>query len=159
MNFHSILYRELLICSKRATTYYARSIIAAIAGFAAIVLVKLTVQGMVAPSETGRMLLLTLAALGMLLVLVEGILMTIDSISRERREGTLGLLFLSNLTGYDIVLGKAGGTGLRTLFALVAASPAPALTFLFGGVTFLEYFKIILTLLNALFFALGLGLF
>jgi hypothetical protein len=159
VNFHSILYRELLVCSKRATTYYARSIIAGIAGVVAVALVSLTVRGVVAPGQTGRYLLFTLAALGMALALIEGVLLTIDSISRERREGTLGLLFLSNLSGYDIVIGKAGGAGLRTLFALIAASPAPALTFLFGGVTLFEYFKVVLTLLNALFFALSLGLF
>ena len=135
MNFHSILHRELLLCSKRKSTYYLRSLIAAGAGMAALVIIELTVEGAVAPAYAGRTLLWTLAAMGMALALFEGILLTIDSISRERREGTLGLLFLSNLNAYDIVVGQAFGAGLRTLFAVLAASRAPALSFVFGGVT------------------------
>ena len=40
-------------------------------------------------------------------------LMTADCVSRERREGTLGLLFLTPLTARDVVLGKAGTHALR----------------------------------------------
>jgi len=157
MNFHTILYRELSMAARRPSTYFVRVIMASIAGVISLVVTVATVRGFIAPEETGRTLLAALAVVGLIWVLFEGLLLTVDSISSERREGTLGLLFLSNLTGRDIVAGKMGAAGTRTLFALMASSTAPALTFIFGGVTFAQYGQVILALLNALFFALCLG--
>ena len=38
---------------------------------------------------------------------------TMDCISEEKREGTLGLLFLTDLKGYDVALGKLCANSVR----------------------------------------------
>ena len=49
--------------------------------------------------------------LGLILLIVPGL--TADCIAREKREGTLGLLFLTPLSAVGIVAGKALAQGLR----------------------------------------------
>lgn len=58
-----------------------------------------------------------------------------DCISRERREGTLGLLFLTALKPTDIVIAKGLVHGLRALTLLVAVLPVMTIPFLLGGIT------------------------
>lgn len=58
-----------------------------------------------------------------------------DCLSRERREGTLGLLFLTPLTARDIVIAKGLSHGLRGTTLLVAVLPVLTLPFLMGGVS------------------------
>jgi ABC-type Na+ efflux pump permease subunit len=50
-------------------------------------------------------------------------LMTADCVSREKREGTLGLLFLTPLTVFDVIAGKAAIHVLRALTLFLAALP------------------------------------
>jgi len=60
--------------------------------------------------------------------------MTADCISRERREGTLPLLFLTPLKAKDIVMAKGFAHGLRALTLCIAVIPIFTLCFLIGGV-------------------------
>jgi len=62
-------------------------------------------------------------------------LSTADCISRERREGTLGLLFLTPLKPADIVIAKSLAHGLRALTILVAVLPVLTIPFLLGGLS------------------------
>ena len=66
--------------------------------------------------------------------LLSGVWFTADCLSEEKREGTLGLLFLTDLKGYDVVLGKLVATSLNGLYAVLAAVPILALPLLMGGV-------------------------
>src|SRR5439155_3862620 len=59
---------------------------------------------------------------------------TADCLSREKREGTLGLLFLTSLTATEIVLGKSLVHLLRAMTVLAALSPFFAVPLLLGGV-------------------------
>jgi ABC-type Na+ efflux pump permease subunit len=61
-------------------------------------------------------------------------LMTADCVSREKREGTLGLLFLTPLTVLDVIAGKAAIHVLRALTLFLAALPILGLPLVFGGV-------------------------
>lgn len=61
-------------------------------------------------------------------------LMVADAISREQREGTLGLLFLTPLTALDVVLGKALTLGWGGVGLLLAGLPVLVLPFAMGGV-------------------------
>src|SRR5262245_54135925 len=61
-------------------------------------------------------------------------LMTGDCISRERREGTLGLLFLTPLRAWDVVLAKGLAHALRGGTVVLAAVPVLTLPFVLGGV-------------------------
>lgn len=56
-----------------------------------------------------------------------------DCISQERREGTLGLLFLTPLTARDIVAAKCLAHGLRAFSLWLASLPIQMLPFLIGG--------------------------
>ena len=55
--------------------------------------------------------------------------------SEEKREGTLGLLFLTDLKGYDVVAGKLVANSLNGFYALMAILPVVALALLMGGLT------------------------
>jgi ABC-type Na+ efflux pump permease subunit len=64
--------------------------------------------------------------------------LTADSIARERREGTLGLLFMTPLTASGIVLGKVLTQTLRVLTLWLALVPLLTIPFLYGGITWPE---------------------
>lgn len=81
-----------------------------------------------------------------------------DCISREIREGTLGLLFLTPLKGRDIVLAKLISTSLITLHHLLAVLPILTLPILLGGVSAREAGRITAALLNTLFFVQAFAL-
>ena len=78
--------------------------------------------------------------------------LTADCLSVEKREGTLGLLFLTDLRGYDVVLGKLFSTSLRSSYGLVAGFPVLALPLLLGGVTGSAFWRVVLVLLAHVFY-------
>lgn len=61
--------------------------------------------------------------------------LTADAISRERREGTLPLLWLCCLRPGDVLLGKLAAHGLALFAAWLAAAPVLLLPLLLGGVS------------------------
>jgi ABC-type transport system involved in multi-copper enzyme maturation permease subunit len=65
-------------------------------------------------------------------------LLAADCISRERRDGTLGLLFLTPLKARDIVVAKGLVHGLRALTLLLAVLPIMMIPILQGGVGWRE---------------------
>jgi ABC-type Na+ efflux pump permease subunit len=89
-------------------------------------------------SETGTFLFDHLHLL--LLCLICGLVpaLTADSIARERREGTLGLLFMTPLTASGIVVGKILAQMLRAVTLWMALLPLLAIPFLYGGVTWAD---------------------
>ena len=93
-----------------------------------------------------------------LFCLWEGARGTADCLSREKREGTLGLLFLTDLRGYDVVIGKLVASSINSVYGLLAVFPAMAIPLVLGGVTMGEFWRQMLALLNALFFSLTVGL-
>ena len=68
-------------------------------------------------------------------------IMTCDSISRERREGTLGLLLLTLLRPMDVGLAKACSGILRSLSVVLAVLPMLAIALLLGGVSRTELLR------------------
>jgi ABC-type transport system involved in multi-copper enzyme maturation permease subunit len=85
-------------------------------------------------------------------------IMTADCISRERREGTLGLLFLTPLTARDVVLAKGLVHGLRAATVAVAAVPVLVIPFLLGGVDWGAVMVALVLNLGSFFAALAAGL-
>lgn len=61
-------------------------------------------------------------------------LMTADCVSRERRDGTLPLLFLTPLTFADVLAGKSAVHILRALTLFLAAVPVLVMPLFLGGV-------------------------
>jgi len=82
---------------------------------------------------------------------------TADCLSRERREGTLVLLFLTDLKGYDVVFGKLAGAALNVLYVVLGFLPLLMLPVLAGGVTWAETGRMALAIISVAFVALSVG--
>jgi len=106
---------------------------------------------------TGSTLLQDMSGLLFLAVLLMG-LVTADSISRERRAGTLGLLLLTHVSPAQLVYGKLFSCGLHCFILLLGCLPALMFTVLIGGVGGGEAAMTGIGLLNALFVSLAGGL-
>lgn len=85
-------------------------------------------------------------------------LLTADCISRERREGTLPLLFLTPLTAGDIVRAKGLAHGLRSFTLWLAVLPVFTVCFLGGGVDWSQVMMSVLVNFSSVCLALGAGL-
>ena len=151
-----IVERELRVASRRGATYWGRS------GAALITLVLamwfLLLQRSVQLGQVGKPLFLTLSFLAFLFAAFAGVTYSADSVSSEKRDGTLGLLFLTDLRGHDVTLGKLAASSLGSIYSLLAALPVLALALLMGGVTAGEYWRMVLLLVNTLMLSLCLGL-
>jgi len=117
------------------------------------------VTGRLQPQMVGRMLFYTLTGGVMFYALLAGIRFTSDSLSEEKREGTLGLLFLTDLRGYDVVVGKLLATSLAVFYCVLAVLPVLALPLLMGGVGAGEFARLVGVIVNTLFFSLCVGMF
>jgi len=158
MTFLPIVARELIEASRRRGTYWLRVGVAAVAlGIGGFVLL-LTQKG-AQPGEIGMYLFVPLAIAGYLYTLLVGVFRTADCLSEEKREGTLGLLFLTDLKGYDIVLGKLAATSLNAFYGVLALFPVMAIPLLAGGVAIGDFWRVVMVSLNNLFFSLAVGMF
>jgi len=155
MTFLPILERELRVRARRGSTYWSRSGVA-LAGLL-ICLPQLFAGGIGPMSPTGKYVFDSLVV-GAFLLCGAASVLTADAISAERREGTLGLLFLTRVRSIDVLWGKLGSTGLACLCVLVGFLPVLMIPVMAGGVTGGEAFRKALALLNVLFLALVTGL-
>ena len=162
MTFLPIVERELRVTARRRATYWSRLGAAGIAFvlFAMVVVLFEFSDGSVNFGTTmGPMLFGIFSWLSFAFVAVAGVFLTSDALSEEKREGTLGLLFLTDLRGYDVVIGKLLSTSLTAAYGLMAAFPVIGISFLLGGVTGGEFWRLVLVLFNTMFFSLALGMF
>ena len=157
MTFLPVVERELRVASRRRGTYWNR----AAAALAAVLVLcgALWIEGRVAPRELGKHVFDALSGLFLFSSLAAGVRYTADCLSEEKREGTLGLLFLTDLKGYDVVLGKLAATSLNAFYGLIAIFPVLAIPLLLGGVSIGEFWRMTVVLANALFFSLAAGIF
>lgn len=88
--------------------------------------------------ETGMRLFISLHQLILLLVVAIIPGLTADCLARERREGTLGLLFLTPLTARGVVIGKGLAQALRAATLWLAVLPVLTIPFLTGGVSWID---------------------
>jgi len=155
MTFLPIAERELRIRARRPGTFTLRCIAAALAlGLCGMVL---TLNAF-SPGQMGASAFRFLVALAFLYCLYEGLRNTADCLSEEKRAGTLGFLFLTDLKGYDVVIGKLLATSLSSFYALLAVLPAIGIPLLTGGVTAGEFWRALLVLIVTLFFSLSAGM-
>lgn len=85
-------------------------------------------------------------------------ILTADCLSRERREGTLPLLFLTPLRAWHIVSAKGLAHGLRSFTLWLAVLPVFTISFLAGGVDWRQVVMSALVNFSAVCLALGAGL-
>src|SRR6267378_3878208 len=157
MAFLPIVGRELSVASRRRGTYWTRTLAAGVAIAVALWMLLSSFARGQGSQEIGQALFTVLSTLTFVYALLAGVRFTADSLSEEKREGTLGLLFLTDLKGYDIVLGKFVAMLLRALYGLLALLPIIALSLLLGGVTGSELWRRALALINGLFVSLAAG--
>jgi hypothetical protein len=84
--------------------------------------------------------------------------LTVDGISRERREGTLGLLFLTRIRALDVLLGNFGAAGIASLCALAAFVPVLIVPVLAGGLSGGEATRKVFALFDTMILSLAVGL-
>src|SRR6185436_10237494 len=106
-----------------------------------------------------QILFFSVAGCALLYCLLTGLRATADCLSEEKREGTLGLLFLTDLKGYDVVAGKLVANSLNSFYGLLAILPVVAVALLMGGLTGLQVGCAALALVNAMFFSVCVGMF
>jgi ABC-type transport system involved in multi-copper enzyme maturation permease subunit len=144
MSVLPVIVRELRAQSRQALTYWLRIIGGvAVAGAIAMALfamgtIKGNSRGAFAISNTiqtfgttlfGKMNLFIFLAIWLFVPLT-----TADAVSRERREGTLALLYLTELRSLGIVVGKVFVHMLRSVSLFLTMAPWLLLPLVFGGV-------------------------
>ena len=156
MTLLPIVARELRVASRRAATYWTRftfALLAVVVGSFAWAIVMRE-----SPRQTGISLFITFSVVAYVYALLAGAIWTADAVSEEKRDGTLGLLFLTDLRSYDIVLGKLAASSVTAVYGLLAIFPVMAIPLLLGGVAVAEFWRVVLVCLNNLFLSLALGL-
>lgn len=154
MNCLPVIEMEMRSAARRKWTFILR-LLFALSGGAACLLVLLLPP--LAPVPKGQTMLALLSYLSLGYCLLAGGFLTADSVSSEKREGTLGLLFLTPLSGMDIVLGKLVCHGLQMFYGLCAVFPVFFLPVLAGSVTWAEVSRISLALVLALVLGASIG--
>ena len=157
MTFLPIVERELRVAARSRFTFWSRL---AAAAFALLIFgaLQLLAQKSGGAFPAGQIEFGVLKWFAFIYACAMGLFLTADSLSEEKREGTLGLLFLTDLRGYDVVFGKLLTQSLRAFFGLLAAFPIMGLALLAGGVTGGEFSRSILVICNTLFVSLALGM-
>ena len=165
MSFFPIIERELRVAARQPSQYGWR-----MAGVTAALLAFLLASCRHVPgprgfgsgvdpySQFGAALFGYLNGLLFFLIWAIGPLLTADCLSRERREGTLGLLFLTPLSSPAVVLGKSLAHVLRAWLIFFAAAPVFALPLFLGGLGGKDLALAFLLDSSALALALAAGL-
>ncbi len=134
MNVLPVITRELRDQARQPFTYSLRVLgLVAMLGAAGAFVVE---HGLT-PGSGGRMFAFLHGTL-LLSIWVLVPMSVADCLSLERREGTLGLLLLTPLRPWDIVLAKAAAHVLRAFTLWLVVLPVMALAFLHGGVGWRE---------------------
>ena len=155
MRFLPIVERELRTLSRQWGTYWFRTIVASAVGLVAVAIVL--VNRDTPPKDAAVYLFHTIGGGALLYCLFVGARNTADCISEEKREGTLGLLFLTDLKGYDVVLGKLVAFSLNGMYGLLAIVPLMAVPLLMGGIKGTQVLHAALALLSTMFLSVAAG--
>ena len=156
MTFLPIVQRELRAAARRRSTYRGRMAFALVTSLIAAGLIL--VENPAAAQGKGSTIFAVLTFLAFGYCLLAGIRHAADALSEEKREGTLGLLFLTDLKPYDVVAGKLASIGIQTFQGLFALFPVLATGLVLGGITLGEFWRMTAVLTNTLFVSLAGGL-
>src|ERR1044072_6188323 len=149
MRFLTVAQRELHAAARRKGTYRTRWITAVV--FLALLVWLIWVFDGFRRRGAAAGIFQAYSILTFLYCIIIGAAVTADCVSSERREGTLGLLFLTNLNSAEIVAGKFCSTALSAGYGLAAIFPMIALPMLMGGITLQHFWKTILALVVTIF--------
>lgn len=150
-----LILREMRELSRQGQLFWIRVTAGA---FAFLTTAALLLNKTFAGREVGLYLFTLLNLLLFVTIITIGPLITADCIAREKREGTLGLLFLAPLSSRDIIFSKLVMNALRAFTLLLAILPLMALPVVFGGVPLSDIFLWAVRHLLALSIALSSGI-
>jgi hypothetical protein len=155
MTFLPIVERELRTQARQRSTFRHRQM-GALVGFVGLLWLLLTTD--LSSGDGGRWAFGILGALTLGYCLLQGARHTADSISGEKRAGTLGLLFLTDLRGHDVVLGKMAACSLGSSYGALGILPVLGMPLILGGVTGAEFWRLVLLLILTLAATLSAGM-
>ena len=156
MTFLPIVERELRVAARRPATYWLRLGVALV-GFCVMGLLLSNSRRIGAPPTIGRNLFCALAIALFGFALFAGAFLTADTVTREKREGTLGLLFLTDLKPFDVISGKLVAASLNALLGFLATVPLLMFPVLLGGTTFAQVSWTVVTVAFAMGVSLTIG--
>lgn len=157
VNSLPIIIRELLLQSRRPATIRARWI--AVLVVLAIAVMMMVSGGYASQQQRAKFIFIFIGILSLGAAMLAGVFQTADALSEERREGTLGLLFLTDLRGYDVVFGKLISTSLLSFYTFLSIMPVLALPLMMGGLTVGEFWRVMLAIVVTMYFSLAVGMF
>lgn len=156
MNFLPVVERELITLARRGAGQWGR-FVAVLTGTVLFILLWQT--PLQAQPQALSQLTFGVFSWGLcLFAFPGGALFTVDAIAAERRSGTLGLLFLTELGGFDIAVGKWVSHSMQAVYGLLAMAPVLALPVMVGGVSMGRMVRTFLAVLVALVLSLTAGL-
>jgi ABC-type transport system involved in cytochrome c biogenesis permease component len=150
-----VIERELRVTARTRRTYRNRFL--AGLGMIAVLLWVLWESRGASQAQLGNETFEFITMAALILALLAGFFHTADCISEERRDGTLGLLYLTDLRSIHVIFGKLFAQSIPAFFALATIVPILAVPFLLGGITPAELQRVSLVLLNALWLSLASG--
>ena len=158
MNPFPIVGRELLVASRRRETQLIRFVTALTAIVVLAWMFIVMRMDNAPPHQFSQIIFGVIAGFAFFFCNLAGVRLTADTLSEEKRNGTLGLLFLTNLRGLDVVLGKMSACSLQAVFGLMAVAPVMTVPLLMGGVDPAEVGRMVGVLFAALFMSLSVGM-
>src|SRR5688500_2157514 len=147
MKLLPVVGRELRAIARRPSAYWVRSG-EALAAFVAMGYVALIGAAGLPTENLGRSLFEILSLGAFAYCALAGVRGTSDALSQEKREGTLGLLVLTDLKGYDVVFGKLLSVSINSIYGVLAVAPPLALAFMMGGTSAMQFLMMIVCLFN-----------
>lgn len=159
MTLLPIVERELRVAARRRLTYWSRPAAAAVFATGFGLLLAVYTQSSGSGLSAGELEFSVLKWGLLILASLAGVFVTSDTLSEEKRDGTMGLLFLTDLRGYDIVFGKLVSHSLRVFYGMLAVVPIVGLVLMLGGVTGREFWQVMLVIGNSLLLSLAVGMF
>jgi ABC-type transport system involved in multi-copper enzyme maturation permease subunit len=156
MSAATVIARELRAEARRGVNYWLRCLAASAL---IVVFVSVTLSARVGLHELGALLFASLHRTLLLALWIIVPLMTADCVNREKREGTLGLLFLTPLTVLDVILAKVTVHGVRALTLFLAAVPVLGLPIVLGGVEWVQALVAVAHQANAVLLGIAAGIY
>lgn len=156
MRFLPVAHRELLAAGRRKSTWIWRCLYFAVTLFICVWAYFDSSYGSMA--RQGEEVFAVMVGFMAFYAAISGVHATSDAFGWEKREGTLGLLFLTDLSGWDVVAGKGVAKALNSFYGLLAMLPLLSVPLLLGGVTGGQVMRTAVLLVAMMLESLAIGL-
>ncbi len=150
-----VVHRELSVYSRQLWTYWIRTCLA-LGGLGIFIVVSYSRDFEIGAGK-GQIFVIPLAAGLFFAAAIVGIRSTYDTIGRERRQGTLSLMYLTGLQPEEVMIAKVASNGLQNIWAILAILPLLGMPLVIGGVTALMFVEIMIAVVLTVATAMTIG--